>query len=387
MAKVRSITGTTVVPLREGWEVASTGSGSRPARPRTCRASSRGSPAQVPGTVAERARSCRQVVAGRSCAPAQPRPLVPCIASMAAAAKRCAFDGLATLAEVWLNGRRVLSSDNMFTSHEVDADVDGDNEIFICFRALIASLAKGGSAGRWRPRMITPSSLRNVRPTVLGSHAGLVSVRPCGRPVARCRAGPARRRICRLCRCARFARRRHRRVQRQPHSRPRRRSTEADAVLRRTFHVAMTTADGKAFDRHARRCRTSPPGGRTRTARRRCTMSASRIGAIDHQSRQNRLPQHRSRSRRRRPRLRPHDQWPTRLLPRRRVGVGRHHGASRPAPPRSGPWLELAPRSRHEHAARAGNDDLRGPELLRAVRRARHPRLAGLHVRQLRLSR
>ena len=39
-------------------------------------------------------------------------------------------------------------------------------------------------------------------------------------------------------------------------------------------------------------------------------------------------------------------------------------------------------RRRHEHAARRRHDDLRERRVLRAVRRARHPGLAGLHVRQ-----
>ncbi len=96
------------------------------------------------------------------------------------------FQGLATLAEVWLNGRKVLSSDNMFTSHEVDAQLELDNELFICFRALDPVLAKSGSAGRWRPRMITPSSLRNVRPPCLDT-CRVGAPRSCGQALARCR--------------------------------------------------------------------------------------------------------------------------------------------------------------------------------------------------------
>ena len=32
----------------------------------------------------------------------------------------CCLDGLATLADVWLNGRRLLVADNMFRAYRVD---------------------------------------------------------------------------------------------------------------------------------------------------------------------------------------------------------------------------------------------------------------------------
>src|SRR5262245_48927324 len=39
------------------------------------------------------------------------------------------FAGLATIAEVWLNGACILESDNMFLAHEVDVDLAGDNDL------------------------------------------------------------------------------------------------------------------------------------------------------------------------------------------------------------------------------------------------------------------
>ena len=51
------------------------------------------------------------------------------------------------------------------------------------------------------------------------------------------------------------------------------------------------------------------------------------------------------------------------------------------------PVLERVVAGGHEHAARPGDRDLRGAGVLRPVRRAGDPRLAGLHVRQPRLPR
>ena len=55
------------------------------------------------------------------------------------------FGGLATIAEVWLNGTPILASDNMFLTHEVDVDLAGDNELLIAFRSLDKELEV-----RWR---------------------------------------------------------------------------------------------------------------------------------------------------------------------------------------------------------------------------------------------
>ena len=48
------------------------------------------------------------------------------------------LEGLATLAEVWLNGAHVLSSRNMFVTHRIDVTglLRDHNELVICFRSL-----------------------------------------------------------------------------------------------------------------------------------------------------------------------------------------------------------------------------------------------------------
>jgi len=82
------------------------------------------------------------------------------------------FNGLATLAEVWLNGEMILRSTNMFVAHDVNVELKGNNELAICFRALTGLLKQPTKRARWRPAMIVPNTLRTVRTTLLGNMPG-----------------------------------------------------------------------------------------------------------------------------------------------------------------------------------------------------------------------
>ncbi|MFC4523507.1 beta-mannosidase [Cupriavidus pinatubonensis] len=82
------------------------------------------------------------------------------------------FNGLATLAEVWLNGRLELSTRHMFVAHEVEVDLSGSNLLHLCFRALDPWLRRQRGPVRWKPRMISPPQLRTVRATLLGHMPG-----------------------------------------------------------------------------------------------------------------------------------------------------------------------------------------------------------------------
>ena len=82
------------------------------------------------------------------------------------------FEGLATVAEVWLNGQQVLSSQSMYLSHDVAVHLQGGDRLAICFRALVPLLGKKGPRARWRPQMITPAGLRLFRTTTLGRMPG-----------------------------------------------------------------------------------------------------------------------------------------------------------------------------------------------------------------------
>ena len=84
------------------------------------------------------------------------------------------FDGLATLADVWLNGAPLLSSDNMFVSHErsVGALLADHNDVLFRFRSVDAALGAKRPRPRWRTPMVEHQQLRWVRSTLLGRTPG-----------------------------------------------------------------------------------------------------------------------------------------------------------------------------------------------------------------------
>ncbi|WP_457104986.1 glycosyl hydrolase 2 galactose-binding domain-containing protein [Methylobacterium sp. P5_C11] len=85
---------------------------------------------------------------------------------------RLRLEGLATLAEVWLDGVPILFTRSMFEEHVVEAELGAASDLALCFRALKAELDRPAKRGRWRPRMITPGSLRHLRTSVLGFMPG-----------------------------------------------------------------------------------------------------------------------------------------------------------------------------------------------------------------------
>jgi beta-mannosidase len=97
-------------------------------------------------------------------------------AAPAAAGERVVLvlEGLATLAQVWLNGSLLLTSENMFVAHELDvgAKLVGDNELVLRFSALDAGLAARRPRPRWRAPMVEHQQLRWFRTTLLGRTPG-----------------------------------------------------------------------------------------------------------------------------------------------------------------------------------------------------------------------
>ena len=82
------------------------------------------------------------------------------------------FDGLATLAEVYLDGALVLVSDNMFHAHRLGVTLNGAHDLALCFRALEPVLNLPRKRARWRPRAVQPQGLRYVRTSLLGHMPG-----------------------------------------------------------------------------------------------------------------------------------------------------------------------------------------------------------------------
>ncbi|MHC9085862.1 glycosyl hydrolase 2 galactose-binding domain-containing protein [Luteimonas sp. RIT-PG2_3] len=82
------------------------------------------------------------------------------------------LDGLATLADVWLDRRHVLASDNMYLAHEIALTLDGTHELLIRCRALAPELAARRPRPRWRVPMIEHTQLRWFRTSLLGRTPG-----------------------------------------------------------------------------------------------------------------------------------------------------------------------------------------------------------------------
>lgn len=127
--------------------------------------------AQVPGTVASARRAAGLLDA------ANPPPLAfddhwYRLTLTGTGKRRLRLHGLATLAEVWLDGIKRLASDSMFVTHDLDIELHGSATLALCFRSLTPALAAKRSRARWRPRLVTPSTLRNVRTTLLGHMPG-----------------------------------------------------------------------------------------------------------------------------------------------------------------------------------------------------------------------
>src|SRR5215471_10092587 len=87
---------------------------------------------------------------------------------------RIRFEGLATIAQVWLNGAEILASRNMFTGHTVD--VTGElvdlNSLVIVFRSLDRELAQRRPRPRWKTALVEDQNLRWMRTTLLGRMPG-----------------------------------------------------------------------------------------------------------------------------------------------------------------------------------------------------------------------
>jgi beta-mannosidase len=174
MARIKAASNYDVEPLGD-WQMAETPDGSTEL-PDAGRLAWR--PAQVPGTVASALRAAK---AFDFDTPSDFDAVDHCFrcefraeAARAGESVWLRFGGLASLAEVWLNGEHVLSSDNMFVEHEIEVSrrLRGDNELVIRFRSLTRALAIKRPRPRFRTRLIEQQQLRWFRTTFLGRMPG-----------------------------------------------------------------------------------------------------------------------------------------------------------------------------------------------------------------------
>ncbi len=171
MATVTSCTGRRIRRLVAGWQLCSTPAG-QCAGPNDLEAHDDWIEATVPGTVAGSLRDAGQWSLD------DPTPLHDSDfwyrRSLEGAGEYVLrFGGLATIAQVWLDGNLILASDNMHLSHDVPVQLDGLHELTICFRALWPTLQSAkGSRARWRTQLASPAGLRFKRTTLLGHMNG-----------------------------------------------------------------------------------------------------------------------------------------------------------------------------------------------------------------------
>ncbi len=82
------------------------------------------------------------------------------------------FEGLAGVADIFMNGALVGQSKSMFLKSDVTVDLSGNDKLALCFRAMGPELKKKIPRARWRPQMITPAGIRGQRQTLLGRMPG-----------------------------------------------------------------------------------------------------------------------------------------------------------------------------------------------------------------------
>src|SRR3954462_12076182 len=77
--------------------------------------------------------------------------------------------GIATVADVSVNGEHVLHSESMFRSYDVEIDArDGANEVVVHVHALAPLLAQKRPRPRWRTKLVEQQQLRWYRTSFYG---------------------------------------------------------------------------------------------------------------------------------------------------------------------------------------------------------------------------
>src|SRR6202453_2925351 len=91
------------------------------------------------------------------------------------------LDGLATVADVWLNNEHLLHSENMWVAHQLRVDrLQAHHTLLLRFAALAPLLARRRPRPRWRSLLLRSQNQRWYRTTLLGRVQGWA---PGGAPV------------------------------------------------------------------------------------------------------------------------------------------------------------------------------------------------------------
>jgi beta-mannosidase len=185
---VRAISTYRQQSLTDGWRVARVAAGTASTLAEMDATPAEWHDAVVPGTVASAMRRAGRLPALEQCEDFDThdwwfRCRFP--AHAPGAGERCVlhFAGLATLAEVWIDGARRAESRNMYRTLTVDVDPtsDGTHEVALRFAALRPELHRPRPRPRWRTGLVEHQALRRVRTTLLGRMPGWCPpVRPVG---------------------------------------------------------------------------------------------------------------------------------------------------------------------------------------------------------------
>jgi beta-mannosidase len=169
MARIRSVTGRRITALTEGWGLTLLPPGG--AGEGVAAAVADAVAAAVPGTAAQ-ALQAAGLWSLDDPLPLHDKDIVYRTRLTGHGPRSLRFHGLATIAEVRLDGERILTSDSMFLAHEVPVTLNGEAELSIRFHALHPVLAAKRGRARWRPKLAEPATLRFVRTTLLGHMPG-----------------------------------------------------------------------------------------------------------------------------------------------------------------------------------------------------------------------
>lgn len=180
MARIRSVSSFQSVPLDEGWHLTRIKPDPEDDSSGILPPFQTWPPAKVPGTVASALPANGAWEPASAQDPDEYEWLYMCAIEAPpqepGARTILRLGGLATIAEVTLNGQLLLSSQNMFLEHAVDVSgllrANGHNELGLRFRALTPLLAERRPRPRWRTRLVEAQQLRWFRTTLLGRMPG-----------------------------------------------------------------------------------------------------------------------------------------------------------------------------------------------------------------------
>ncbi len=167
MTCVRSVAGNDRVELRDGWQFAAAPAGSAPEQQEQWT----WLPASLPATAASALRDAG-LWSWDDTRNLDAEDFWWRVQITGTGAAVLGFDGLATLADVWLDDQHLLGSENMFVAHELPVQLQGEHVVLIRCRALAPELAERRPRPRWRVPMLREQQLRWFRTSLLGRTPG-----------------------------------------------------------------------------------------------------------------------------------------------------------------------------------------------------------------------